>query len=153
MERAQAPDYKRGRGDQLVKTAIEVAMDWLATAEMSLKDKRYEQSLYSMEMSVEIAFKAVLISLKHEVPKVHDISEIAREYLAGNQKLPEGFLGGLEDYLSTFNILLGFRPIVGYGFGEKFEKWDFSAEAKRLLPECTKIVSACDGAIKSVSKK
>lgn len=136
-----------------MKTVIEAARDWLATAEMSSKSKRYEQSLYAMEMSVEIAFKAVLLSLKLEVPKVHDISEIAREYLAGNRKLPKEFLEGLEDYLNTFNVLLGFRPIVGYGFEETFGKWDFSTEARKLLPECTKIVSACEGAIGSASKK
>ena len=136
-----------------MKTAIEVARDWLVTAEISSKAKMYEQSLYAMEMSVEIAFKAVLLSFKHDAPKVHDISEIAREYLAGNRKLPKEFLEGLEGYLNTFNVLLGFRPIVGYGFEERFEKWDFSVEARRLLPECTKIVSACEGAIESASKK
>lgn len=133
-----------------MKTAIEAANDWLKTAEASLKVGLYEQSLYSMEMSVEIAFKAVLLSLNVEYPKIHDITEIARYHLSGNGKLPKAFKEGLQDYLATFNLLLGFRPIVAYGFGERFQGEDFKGRARRLLPECKKIISACEKAIKAV---
>ncbi len=136
----------------MVKTAIEVSKDWLSTAEMSSKMGLYEQSLYAMEMSVEIAFKAVLRSLSIEFPKVHDITDAAREYLSGNGKLPGGFREGLQDYIATFNSLLGYRPIVGYGFDERFQNVDFEEKAKRLLPKSKEVVLACEAAIKKMRR-
>jgi HEPN domain-containing protein len=105
-----------------------------------------------MEMSVEIAFKAVLRSLSIEFPKVHDITDAAREYLSGNGKLPGGFREGLQDYIATFNSLLGYRPIVGYGFDERFQNVDFEEKAKRLLPKSKEVVLACEAAIKKMRR-
>lgn len=134
----------------MVKTAIDVARSWLRSAEVNFEAEEYEQSLYSMEMSVEIAFKAVLTAVNVEVPKVHDIADLAMAYLGANKKLPADLINGLESYLTTFNLLLDFRPIVGYGFEEKFRNKDFKTWAKELLPESKRIVSACAKAVREI---
>ena len=136
----------------VVKPPIETAKDWLQTAELTLDAKKYEQSLYALEMSVEIAFKAVLLSVRVEAPKAHDIRKIVHTYLVGNKKMPKQFLGDLDDYISTFGTLLRLRPLVGYGFESDVEKGVLEDQAKELWAKCSKIVIACQGAIKNAEK-
>ncbi len=135
-----------------IKRPIEAAEDWLQTAEAALKAEKYDQSLYSLEMAVEIAFKAVLNSVHVEVPKIHDIRKSIRVFLAGNKKMPEDFLSQLDDYLAIFESLLRMRSAVGYGFETSMDDKQLANEAKALLPKCSKIISSCRGAINKVEK-
>jgi HEPN domain-containing protein len=130
-----------------VKEPIEVSKDWLKTADITFKIGRYEQTLYSLEMAAEIAFKAVLLSLNLEVPKVHDIRKIIRTFLAGNKKVPKEFSNDLDEYLSTFEVLLRMRSIVGYGFENYMEKGHLEEEAQKMLSKCSKLVKSSEGAI------
>ena len=134
----------------VVKKTIEVARDWLQTAEAALGAEKYGQSLYSLEMAVEIAFKAVLESVHVEVPKVHDIRKVIMTFLAGNKKMPKDFLDQLEDYLLTFEGLLRIRSMVGYGFESNMDEAQLASKARKLIPKCSKIVSSCEDAIKKV---
>jgi HEPN domain-containing protein len=136
----------------MVKTPIETSKDWLKTAEITLNAERYGQSLYALEMSVEIAFKAVLLSIHVEVPKVHDIRKTVKTFLSGNKKMPKKFADELDDYLSTFENLLSLRSIVGYGFESGLESAELEKQAESLVPKCHKIIIACEYAIKNIEK-
>lgn len=136
----------------VVKRPIEVAGNWLQTAEVAFGAEKYEQSLYSLEMAVEIAFKAVLESVHVEVPKVHDTRRTIRTFLTGNKKMPKDFLEQLDDYLLIFEGLLRIRSMVGYGFESNMDKEQLAGEARKLLPKCAKIVSSCEKAIKNAEK-
>ena len=133
-----------------VKQPIDTAMNWLKVAQLAFERKIYEQSIYALEMSVEIAFKAVLLSVKVEAPRVHDIRKVIDIYLAGNRRLPKTFTGSLDSYLSTFDELLKLRPFVGYGFESEIGRKELDVRAKRLLSECSRLVAACGRAIKGV---
>lgn len=134
----------------MVRTPIETAKGWLKTAEVAFDAGIYEQSLYALEMSVEIALKAVLIATHVEVPKVHDITDVVRTFLVHNKKLPKEFADNIPDYLSTFKSLVEIRPFVGYGFENKNERIWFDKQAQELMPKCTKIVKSCENAIKKL---
>ncbi len=134
-------------------TPIDTAKDWLEVAEIASDAKKYEQSLYALEMSVEIAFKAVLMSVNVEAPKVHDIRRVLRTFLIGNKSMPKAFTKELDGYISTFEDLLRLRPFVGYGFENGAGKKMMEEQAKAMLPKCAKIVSACEDAIGHVQKK
>ncbi|MEM3572450.1 MAG: HEPN domain-containing protein [Candidatus Micrarchaeaceae archaeon] len=131
----------------MVKTPIETAKDWLQTAELALNAGRYEQAIYALEMSVEIAFKAVLISMRVEVPKVHDIRKPISLFLQGNKAVPKDFLNELDDYISTFKTLLSLRSMVGYGFEGGFENIDMKKQAEILFTKCRRIIAACETAV------
>ena len=132
---------------------IDAAKDWLKMAELAMEVRKYAQAAYSLEMAVEIALKAVLISVHVEVPKVHDIRKAARMFLAGNRSLPKSFLEELDDFLATFETLLRLRPIVGYGFETGTAKSDIKEQAERLLPKCKIIIAECEKAAKHVDKE
>jgi HEPN domain-containing protein len=136
----------------MVTTAIEAAKDWLKSAELNLNAGMPAQSLYSLEMAVEIAFKAVLISLDIEVPKVHDIEKTIRAHIAVDGRMPKWFLDELEDYLSTFGTLLELRMPAGYVFEQGFKKEGIEQEAKMLIPKCRKILQSCEKVVKAIDK-
>ena len=115
----------------MVKTPMAVAKSWLRNANRNMGDREYELSLYSLEMAVEIAFKAVLISINIDPPKVHDIRDTIRISLNGNKKISKQFSEGLDGYLSTFGELLSLRSMAGYGFEVGIE----SAELRKQKPK------------------
>jgi len=137
----------------MVKTPIETAKDWLDTAKITSNAGRYEQSLYALEISVEIALKAVLISVHVEVPKVHDIRKTVKTFLLGNKKIPKSFIDQLDDYSSTFATLLMLRSIVGYGFEGGIDSAEIERQAKILLPKCSDMIATCENAIKHIDGK
>lgn len=136
----------------MVKRPIDTAWDWFQTAEMALRGGKPEQALYALEMSVEIALKAVLVSMRVEVPKVHDIRRVARTFLTGSKVLPKSFLENLDGYIATFETLLSMRSMVGYGFEGENEEKELEAQAKALMPECKKIIAACEEAIRKAAR-
>lgn len=137
----------------MVKKAIETAKDWLETADITLSAKRYEQSIYSLEMSVEIALKAVLIELNVDVPKVHDIRNVAVTFLRGNSKVPKQFLLDLGGFLTDFDTLLRLRSAVGYGFETGFDASKLKKIADELYSKGERIVEACEEAIEFIGRK
>lgn len=131
-----------------VETAIENAKDWLKTAEVAAGAGKYPQALYSLEMAVEIAFKAVLISIHVEMPKVHDTRKTVRVFLAGNKSIPKSFSERLDDFLVTFETLLKIRSLVGYGLETSAGKNEIKDLAVHFLPKCAQIINECEKAIK-----
>jgi len=136
----------------MVKKPIDTARDWLIAAEATMEAEKYEQSLYSMEMSVEIAFKAVLISVKADAPKLHDVRRVLNTMLSGSRKVPKEFIANLDSYTSTFGTLLSIRSMVGYGFESGTASMELDKQAKELLPKCRAIVKACEEAVKHAEK-
>lgn len=132
----------------MARQPIDTAEDWFQTGEMAFNGGKPEQALYALEMSVEIALKTVLISMRVEVPKVHDIRRVARTFLAENKALPKPFRDNFDTYIATFETLLSIRSMVGYGFEGEKEKKELEAQAKSLIPECARIIRACEEAIR-----
>jgi HEPN domain-containing protein len=132
----------------MVKAPIAVAESWLRNANRNLSDKEYELSIYSLEMAVEIAFKAVLISINIDPPKVHDIRDTIRISLDGNKKISKQFSEMLDGYLSTFGELLSLRPMAGYGFEGNIESAELRKQNESLIPKCSRIVQACENEVK-----
>ena len=136
-----------------IERAIETSRNWYETARITTAAGIYSQAFYSLEMSAEIALKAVLISLHVEVPKVHDIRKIARMYLAGNKSVPQTFLGKLDEILEIFESLLRMRSMIGYGFEGILDKEDLRKQLDILLPQCSDLVEQCEIAIQYLERK
>lgn len=136
----------------MVKKAIDTAKEWLETAEITLKARRYEQCLYSLEMAVEIALKSVLIELRVEVPRVHDIRSVAGTFLSGSKKVPKEFSRNLGQYLANFDTLLSLRSAVGYGFETGYDRSKLEKLAKDLFANGSEIIDACENAISHIKR-
>ncbi len=132
---------------------MESAKWWLSSAELNMKAKIYAPALYSMEMAVEIAFKAVLISVHVDVQKVHDIRKIIGMFLVGNNALPRSFSEEIDEFLKTFERLLEMRSGVGYGFEGKVTMEGIKRQAEELFPKCAKIVLECEKAVDHLNRK
>ena len=130
-----------------VNSPVEVAKDWLKSAELLKGVKRYEQSLYAMEMASEIALKTVLLATKTEFPKVHDIRKAVMLFLSGNKKVPKQFANNLDSHMKTFETLLRLRSFAGYGFESSMDPKELEQQAQSLLPKCKELVKDCESAI------
>ncbi|EQD78786.1 HEPN domain protein, partial [mine drainage metagenome] len=133
--------------------AIETSKNWYETARMAASAGIYSQALYSLEMSVEIALKAVLISIHVEVPKVHDIRKVVRMYLVGNISVPQTFLSKLDVFLEVFDTLLRMRSMVGYGFEGTIDPEELRNQVDILLPQCSELVDECARALGHIEQK
>lgn len=136
----------------MVNAPIETAKDWLQTAKITSDAGIYGQSIYALEMAVEIALKAVLLSVHVDVPKVHDVRKTVKTFIVGNKDVPKSFRDGLDHYMPIFETLLNLRAMVGYGFEGGAESKELEMQAKTLIPKCSEIILACEKAIKIIGK-
>lgn len=134
-------------------SAMENANMWLRTAEAAMKCDIYTTALYSMEMSVEIALKAVLMEFGINVPKVHNITSTLRSVFAEKRNaLPKEFAEKEESILETYSDLLELRQLVGYTF-EMGSSIDPKEKAKHYITRSKEVLSLCESAIKHIRRK
>lgn len=136
-----------------INKPLDVAKDWLKSSELLKNAKRYEQSLYAMEMAAEIALKAVLLVSNTEFPKVHDIRKAVLLFLSGNKKVPKQFSANLDGHMKTFETLLRLRSSAGYGFESSIDPKELEQQAQFLLPKCKELVKDCKNAITYIESK
>jgi len=96
--------------------ALKRARRWYQGSIRALEDQRWDDVVYSYEMAVEQALKAILILYGIEYPKKHDISNI---YLSlKNKKVPEFFSKNIDNHAKILNILVKKRGPAAYGYVE-----------------------------------
>ena len=122
--------------------SIEMAKNWLRTAELSDKEGIPQTSLYSMEMSMEIAMKDVLESIGVDIPKTHYIERIFRKEIYAH-KTSRGFIEKVPMMLDIFSELLRLRPLGGYGLGN-LSKEEAVKMVKKMMPRVKDMVSLCE---------
>ncbi|MCW1309899.1 MAG: HEPN domain-containing protein [Candidatus Nanoarchaeia archaeon] len=133
--------------------ALDDAQRWLNSAKRDGSSGDYNLGIYGLEMSVEIALKAVLIFLGIDYPKVHDILPVVRMAIKENKsRLPKSFVENESFILDTFKDLLKLRGPAGYTFGSNVKIMDLEEDYKKYLGDATKILELCKTAI-TVSKK
>ena len=76
-------------GIEIAKEAIDTAESWLETANTMAGKGIYNTALYSEEMAVEIALKAVMLAVDVEPPKIHNIIEIMENNTLLSRKIPK----------------------------------------------------------------
>lgn len=129
--------------------AINDANAWMTTAVLSGKEGNYNISLYSLEMSVEIGLKAVLIHLGIAYPKVHNILPILLHTIDNNkEKLPKEFVDKKEFIMDNFRELLKMRGPAGYTFGENLKIVDMKQSFDFFLANSKEVIKLCNSAVK-----
>lgn len=134
-------------------TAIDNAKVWLDTADVTMKGRIYTTALYSMEMAVEIALKALLMEFGINVPKLHNVTNTLKALFEEKRSaLPKEFRDKETLILDTYTELLEIRPLVGYIF-EMNASIDVEEKAKKYIKASKEVVDLCELAIKHVRKR
>lgn len=117
---------------------------WLIAAEKSKDDGGYKLAVYALEMSLETALKAVLLSFRVEPPKTHNIVAFMRESVRnGGETMPKRFVSELDPMLSTFQLLLDNRNTAGYSFSTGSETPFLKRIAEESLPKAKRYLGLC----------
>lgn len=131
-------------GVEISKEAIKTAETWVETAEATLKNKIYNTALYSEEMAVEIALKAVLLSVGIEPPKVHNIMQVIETNIMKSDKLDSKDKYEIKRISRTLlPDLLNIRQISGYTFNYNINQKDLENMAVKYIDEVKSTVKTC----------
>ena len=137
--------------EKIAGDALLSAKRWLETAHMAAGEGNYDSAVYSLEMSVEISLKAVLLSIGTEVPKIHAIGDIFAEAVRGNDKVHKELSSSVEEITRTFKELLKLRSAAGYMFEREDELENLGSEYRNLEGSSDKIVALCEKAVRKLS--
>ncbi len=133
---------------KLALKAVDTAKDWLVSAQANLEKKKYNLSIYSMEMSLEIALKAVIISLNVDFPKTHFMhDEFERVTKLNSRVLPEGLKSKSSEILDEFDLLIQNRNVGGYTFSSNISNEDLKSLAEDNITKVEEYVNICSKAV------
>ncbi len=140
-------------GIEIADEAIRTAESWIKTAETMLGGKVYNTALYSEEMAVEIALKAVMLSIGIEPPKVHNIIESVETNVLDSNNVPKKYKEELKEITrSLLPELLRNRQLSGYTFNYNINQKDLEKLAVKYLEASQKAVETCKKAVDSSIK-
>ena len=140
-------------GIEIADEAIRTAESWIKTAETMLGGKVYNTALYSEEMAVEIALKAVMLSIGIEPPKVHNIIESVETNVLDSNNVPKKYKEELKEITrSLLPELLRNRQLSGYTFNYNINQKDLEKLAVKYLEASQKTVETCKKAVDSSIK-
>ena len=140
-------------GIEIADEAIRTAESWIKTAETMLGGKVYNTALYSEEMAVEIALKAVMLSIGIEPPKVHNIIESVETNVLNSNNVPKKYKEELKEITrSLLPELLRNRQLSGYTFNYNINQKDLEKLAVKYLEASKKAVETCKKAVDSSIK-
>ena len=125
---------------EMASRALSRSERWLQGAARALKDRRWDDAVFSSQMAVEVSSKAVLLALGVEFPKRHDVSAVFREVTSAS-KLPGWFeVDRLSADISTFAKL---RALAEYAYERGEDASRFRDEAAPLMKEAKSHVGDC----------
>lgn len=132
--------------------ALENGETWFGSANSNFRDGHYSVALYSLEMSAEIALKAVLLSVKVNAPKIHDVSVLAAKYADEDKRLAA--IKDNEKFIrDTFRDLLMYRNSAGYMFEYRKSEDDFKDIVSDYMPKTRRLLDICREVIMASSKR
>jgi HEPN domain-containing protein len=123
---------------------------WLRACEVDRKNGLYSVALYSLEMSVEMALKAVLFKLGIEVPKTHNVAGQIRAVAKENAKIGKEFSGRIDKITDVFSTLVEYRAPSGYSFEYNFSEKELKDKLDGLYAESKSIIELCRKTVRSL---
>jgi len=133
------------------RRGLQRARRWYQSAIRALDDERWDDVIYSYEMAIEQALKAILILYGIEYPKKHDISNILIHLK--QKDLPVFFSDNLDFYAKLLNNLVDKRGPAAYGYIEGISKENFKEDAFILKDDIENVLEACERVLDEFSRK
>ncbi|MBS7637946.1 HEPN domain-containing protein [Candidatus Bathyarchaeota archaeon] len=126
----------------LARSALKRGGRWLRGALRAVEDERWDDVVYSSQMAVEQASKAVLIALGVEYPKEHDVSTAFKE-ISRIKGVPEWFVKIIDDLACNISELAELRGLAGYGYEKGLDAEYFKDYAPIAYERAKKHYEAC----------
>ncbi len=131
----------------IAKDAIENAKRWLSSSSANAERGNYDLAVYSLEMSMEIALKALVFSAEADIPKTHSIGDRVMKIVREDVNLSRSIGGQIEEVVHTFNSLSTLRSISGYIYETRSTLEDMRKIYEKFARETARIVGLCEKAI------
>jgi HEPN domain-containing protein len=133
------------------KGAVERAFRWYQGAIRACEDERWDDVIFSLQMSVEQALKAILILFGIEYPKKHDVSTI---YVELKQKqIPEWFKEKIDNQVDMLKNLVKLGGKAAYGYVDGLKKDDFKDDPSNFKDPVKDVIEDCNNLVIEFSKK
>ncbi|MBS7655820.1 HEPN domain-containing protein [Candidatus Bathyarchaeota archaeon] len=127
---------------EIAKSALKRSSRWLTNALRALEEERWDDVVYSSQMVVEHASKAVLIAFGVEYPKAHDISFVFKQ-ISKKKNVPIWFLSMLNELASNISELAELRGLASYGYEKGLDVNYFKDYAPKAYEIAKKHYEAC----------
>ena len=115
---------------------------WLQGAARAFEDGRWDDVVYSAQMSTEHSVKSVLIALGIDFPREHDVSDVFLQ-LSRRRDLPKWFKEKVDELSQTIAELAEQRGLAGYGFEEGINADYFKDYAPEALRKAKQVHELC----------
>ena len=122
--------------------AIERAGRWLQGAKRAMEDGRWDDVVYSSQMTVEHSVKSVLMALGIHFSKRHDVSDLLLG-ISGRSEIPEWFRLKIPEISDAVARLAEQRGLASYGFQVGIGAEYFREFAPEALREAEQVRSLC----------
>jgi HEPN domain-containing protein len=116
----------------LASSALKRSGRWLKGAARALEDGRWDDVVYSSQMTVEQASKAVLIALGIEYPRAHDVSAAFKQ-ISKIRDVPRWFSSILQELAGNISELAELRGLAGYGYEKGLDAEYFKEYARKRM--------------------
>jgi len=126
----------------LAASAIRRSARWLKSASRAMEDERWDDVVYSSQMAVEHASKAVLIALGIEYPKGHDVSAVFKQ-VSRIENVPGWFSSIVPELANNISELAELRGLAGYGYEKGLDADYFKDYAPKAYEMARKHYEAC----------
>jgi HEPN domain-containing protein len=126
----------------LASSALKRGGRWLKGAARALEDGRWDDVVYSSQMTVEQASKAVLIALGIEYPRAHDVSAAFKQ-ISKIRDVPRWFSPILQELAGNISELAELRGLAGYGYEKGLDAEYFKEYAPKAYEKAKKHYEAC----------
>jgi HEPN domain-containing protein len=126
----------------LAKLALRRSGRWLRSASRALEDGRWDDVVYSSQMAVEQASKAVLIALGIDYPKEHDVSIVFKQ-ISEVENVPGWFTSMISELASIISELAELRGLAGYGYEKGLDADYFKEYAPEAYEMARKHYETC----------
>jgi HEPN domain-containing protein len=124
----------------------------LQEADYLMEKEAWNMVVRRSQETVELALKSALLWAQIEVPRIHDVGPILREY---SNRYPEPFKSRISHLASISRLLRAEREISFYGDEQsgvppeslytKEDALEALAKAREVLNECQKLIEAREG--------
>lgn len=130
------------RNIEIAVAGLKRAERWLQAAKRALEDRRWDDVVYSAQMTVEQSVKAVLFALGIDFPREHDVSDVLYP-IAERNDMPEWFREKTYTIADWVAELAEQRGLAGYGFEKGIDVEYFMEYAPEAFRRAEETHKAC----------
>ena len=136
--------------ETLALKALSKSRSWYLSAEINAQRNQYDIAVYSLEMSMEIALKALLLVFNTDVPRTHNIGNLVLKKLRDSKSISPGDADRLTGYVDEYYDLLRMRNVAGYGYEAHPESKRMENAFNQYIGIVKDTIDLCENIVNSI---